>query len=364
MLKLEEVVPFLLGRRLIDEEQIVDGALAVTNVSRRNHNFKIINRSGRSYFIKQGVGPEKSRTVAHEADVYLFLQSIAHANQMLRVLPRFFGYEPNHSILILELAPDAQSLIEYHGSSGRFSKRLASAIGNALGVFHRLTGNAKVREQYSQRHSSHLPFGLHLHRPDLSLFKHASQGCLEVVKMIQQSKELSEFLDSIRNDWRIETLIHGDLRLDNCNVLPVSSSGRRTRVRIVDWELATLGDPCWDVGTVFSEYLSLWLQSAPISGATPPEQFVKFARNPIERMQPAIRSFWQSYLRQLEHTTDRADEKLLRSVNYSAARLVQTAFERVQEGFQITGQAVCLLQLSMNILKRPHEASVQLLGIP
>jgi len=255
-------------------------------------------------------------------------------------------------------------MMEYHGSSGRFSTRLASAIGNALGVFHRLTGDVSVREQYSRSLPSHLPFGLHFYRPDLSLFRHASQGCLEVIKMIQQSQELCGLLDGIRAGWKVETLIHGDVRLDNCNVLPVSLSGRRTRVKIVDWELASLGDPCWDVGTVFGGYLTLWLQSAPISGATPPEHFIKFARFPIERMQPALRSFWHAYLRQMEPNGERAEERLLRSVRYSAARLVETAFERVQEAVQIPGQAVCLLQLGMNMLNRPHEASVQLLGIP
>ena len=43
MLSQEEIVPFLLSRRLIDEEQVIDGGLMIVNVSRRNHNFKIIS---------------------------------------------------------------------------------------------------------------------------------------------------------------------------------------------------------------------------------------------------------------------------------------------------------------------------------
>jgi thiamine kinase-like enzyme len=182
--------------------------------------------------------------------------------------------------------------------------------------------------------------------------------------MIQESSALCEWLDQLYKEWRVESLIHGDIRWDNFSLFVSSAAGRKSGLRIVDWELACLGDPCWDVGTVFSEYMNLWLRSAPISGGTLPEQFLKFARYPLEKMQPAIRSFWNSYVRQMDPDTLQSEEWLLRSVKYSAARLVQTAFERVQEAVQVTGQAACLLQLSANILERPREASVQLFGIP
>jgi hypothetical protein len=55
---------------------------------------------------------------------------------------------------------------------------------------------------------------------------------------------------------------------------------------------------------------------------------------------------------------------LLRAVKYGAARLVQIGFEQMQTSMQLTGPIVCLLQLSLNILRRPHEAAVYLLGIP
>jgi hypothetical protein len=54
----------------------------------------------------------------------------------------------------------------------------------------------------------------------------------------------------------------------------------------------------------------------------------------------------------------------MRSVSYSGGRLVQTAFEHLQNSNFLTGPAVCLLQLSFNMMKRPPEAAVQLFGIP
>jgi thiamine kinase-like enzyme len=171
-------------------------------------------------------------------------------------------------------------------------------------------------------------------------------------------------LDELSEGWRAETLIHSDIKWDNCIVLAPSRSSRRTTLKIIDWEFAAVGDPLWDVGAVFSNYLSFWLFSIPLTGGDVPGRFLDLARFPLEKMQPALRAFWSAYLRQLEPDTEEADEWLLRAARYAAARLVQTAFGQLQTSVHLAGNLACLLQLSMNIMQRPQEAVVQLLGIP
>jgi hypothetical protein len=50
-------------------------------------------------------------------------------------------------------------------------------------------------------------------------------------------------------------------------------------------------------------------------------------------------------------------------VKYAAARLVQTGYEHMQHSSHVTGNIICLLQLSLNIMQRPSEAIAHLLGI-
>jgi sigma54-dependent transcription regulator len=95
----------------------------------------------------------------------------------------------------------------------------------------------------------------------------------------------------------------------------------------------------------------------------PPEEFLQHARFPLEKMHPDVRSFWYAYRRALNLDTAQSDAFLIKAIRYAAARLLQTAFERVQHATQVTGEAVLLLQLSMNVLERPREATVQLLGM-
>ena len=135
-------------------------------------------------------------------------------------------------------------------------------------------------------------------------------------------------------------------------------------LKIVDWELAGLGDPLWDVGSLFSAYLSFWLLFVPITTGTGPRHCVELARYPLEKMQSALRAFWQSYVRGMQLDSKTAEQMLVRAVKYSAARLVQTCYEQMHTSSQLIGNVVCSLQLSLNILKRPREASNELLGIP
>jgi hypothetical protein len=363
VLSQSEVVPYLLKRRLVSAESIVEGDLAVMDVSRRNRNYKVFIERGPSYLLKQGVGQEGRATLANEAAVYQLLQSDKSTHGLDCYLPGYYGYDPEEHILILELVRNVKDLREYHLDRGRFSTTVAAILGGALGLLHRQTREQRKWSEDGHRFSSQPPWVLSVHRTDLGLFLHASNANIQAIKIIQRFPEFGEHLDTLRQGWMVEALIHHDLKWDNCIVLAKSGSQRKTGLMIVDWELATRGDPRWDVGSVLSSYLSFWLLSIPLTGETPPERFIELARYPLEKMQPAIRSFWQSYVRQVGLSAPVASEWLPRAVQYGAARLVQTAFEQMQMSGRLMSNAVCLLQLSLNILRRPQEALVNLLGL-
>jgi hypothetical protein len=117
------------------------------------------------------------------------------------------------------------------------------------------------------------------------------------------------------------------------------------------------------VAAIFSAYLSLWVQSLPSNGLDNPGALVGQARFPIERMQPAIRSFWSTY-RECRGLSGQASTDLLRrAVRFAGARNIQTAFETLQFLPQAHGGTVLLLQLSMNVLTNPDQAARELLGI-
>jgi hypothetical protein len=76
---------------------------------------------------------------------------------------------------------------------------------------------------------------------------------------------------------RIEDFLTLAFTWDNCIVFSRPGSPRKSRLKVVDWEFAVLGNPCWDIGSVFSEYLNFWLLSIPVMGEAPPDQFLDLA---------------------------------------------------------------------------------------
>ena len=286
-----EVILYLLRRKLISPESIVQGDLVVVDASRRNLNFKVISECSPSYLLKQGVDPGRIVTVAREAAVYQLLNSDTRDDGVHRYLPHFYGYDAEEHILILELLRDAQDLREYYTRRGPFFKTPAAELGEALGTLHRMSVVGGKGVEVIQGFEHKPPWVLSLHYLDLSVFRNISNANIEVIKIIQQFSEFCELLDSLRREWRTEALIHYDIRWDNCLVSTPSATKRKSGLKIVDWELAGVGDPCWDVGSVFNDYLSCWLLSIPITGETPPDRYPELARYPLNKMQPAIRSF-------------------------------------------------------------------------
>jgi aminoglycoside phosphotransferase (APT) family kinase protein len=279
-----------------------------------------------------------------------------------RYLPQFFGHDPLRQLLVLGLVPGSQSLHDYHAARGHFSVTVARALGDALGHLHGIRNLAEDDDKHPQ--IGRAPWVLSLHRPDLRTLQHLSSATIELVKTLQQIPDLCDHLDSLRLEWTATTLIHNDIRWDNCLVFAPPNTNRVTRLKLVDWELSGAGDPYWDIGCAFSEYLTFWVSSIPITGGTPPDRFLHLSRHPIEQMQPAMRSLWQAYMSRTGADPDASKGLLQRGVRYAAARLVQSAFERAQNSTWITSDVICLLQLSLNILQEPVGAAATLLGIP
>jgi aminoglycoside phosphotransferase (APT) family kinase protein len=360
MLTLHRVTPFLLERNLLEDEYILDREFAVTEILSRNRNFRVFKASGPSYVVKQAIDLETMATLTNEAGVYQMLAQNTEFAGLNAHLPRYFGFDSGEYALIIELLPAATDLRAEITRTGHFGVETGVAMAKTLAALHRAGTEVVGMAPGAGRLEPCAPWVLSMHRPDLDLFRHVSVANLALVRIVQQAEALCQELDDLRTGWAPECLIHNDIKWDNW-VIPEDGGGA---LKLVDWELAMVGDPAWDTGCVFGSYLASWLSSIPITGEQPPERFASLAAHPLESMQPAIQAFWRTYAsaRGLEASANRT--ALFRSARYAAARLVQAAYEQMQMTTQLTSTAILMLQLSVNIIRRPHEAIVHLLGVP
>ena len=329
------------------------GDLRVVATERRNRNFKVLAGIGPSYLVKQAKNAETVRTLTHEAAVLRAL-SMRH-DRLSAHLPRCADFDPDRVVLVLDLAPGAESLNDSNLRRRRFSPSEARSTGRIVALVHRRPPPFELRD-------GSLPATLLLHRPRLGLLSDLSRGDLRLLEAAQSDPVFSEALDELGRTWRPASLVHGDLKWDNL----VMVSDRRDvggHLMLVDWELAGPGDPRWDVGTALSTFLSSWVMSIPMAGDGASPQLMRLAMFPLQRLQPAARAFWSGYRRTAGLEGDAAAGFLEVAIRFAAGRLVQTAFEYLQMSSQLSANAVAMVQLAANVMREPQRAATSLLGL-
>jgi Phosphotransferase enzyme family len=127
-------------------------------------------------------------------------------------------------------------------------------------------------------------------------------------------RELRHHFSELAEALEPSCLVHGDLKWDNC--LLEGSDG----VRVIDWEMAAVGDPAWDVAGILQDHLVV---CRALASPTEPADLE-------ERAREAAADFLSSYLAAAD-VADRAGFRD-RAVRLTGARLVQSALEHAAAG--------------------------------
>jgi hypothetical protein len=362
ILTTENLVYYLLERGCLTRESIVNGGIEISEIARRNRNFRVKQPNGAGYFLKQvrRWEPEALRTLKAEAQCYKLIAENESLADIAEIVPRFHSYDQRRAVLITELLEGAETITEHHFRNDSFPIHVAEHLGSAFGHYHRKAiGNPPpVSDGLFARRPA---WALSMHDTAFPMSPNLSGGIHQMLGMVRQFPQFGSVLERLRSEWRFDALIHGDIKWENCVVCP--SSNGDLQLKVVDWEMADWGDSCWDLAGILGAYLSFWVQSLPANGLDNPAAALAQARFPIEKTQPAIRSFWKSYTASRHVSGNEARDLLRRTVEYTGARNLQTAFEVLQTSPQANASTVLLLQLTMNIFSNPEEASRELLGI-
>lgn len=357
------IAHYLLGRGLITYESVVDGDFKVIERSLRNRNFMVLRDNSPGLFLKQVKTWDQQAiiTLQYEATTYQLSQTDEEFAPLVPLMPRFHAYDKDRHILIVEMLKGGENLADYHARIGKFPVDIAAQVGKLLGQFHRDISNTIKGSAKGALFQKRMPWILQLHQLSPNFLEPISAANSEVINIVKSFPEFHDMLNGLQSQYEFDCLIHGDIKWENCVLY--KNGDDEPRLKIVDWELADIGDACWDAGAVFQAYITCWIMSIPLVAGVPPSQLMDQAKYPIDDMQPAIKAFWQAYTETLEADTRRQRELLKKSVRCGAARMIQTVYEHMSPSPQITPNAICLLQVSLNILERPEDAITDLLGM-
>ncbi len=367
MLTFEDAAPYLFERNLIDPAWVIDGSLTIQSLSSRNGNLKIEGPDGAGLLLKQPA--DQAETGAEglraEAAFYRFCEEEPEAAALKRIVPRVAYHDAERSLLAVRLIPNALTLSRFFNTAGqqRFPIEAAAALGRALATVHRTFDHLKLGQSDRLSWLSRQPPSmLEIHRPTADLLSSLSPANVKLIRMLQSEDATAEHLDSLRARWRVETVIHGDIRPANVLVAPGLAESPRD-VWLVDWEMVQLGDPAWDLAGALQCFAKSWVDSMPMEANLSIDERAERARFPLGFVHALSCSLWHAYECTVDYDQSASDALLDRAVTLSAVRMIQTAYEISSELMELDPRSVILLQLGTNSLARSGVARTQLFGI-
>ena len=360
------VVHYLIGRGLLTREEVVDGSITILERTSRNRNFLIMRTGKPGYFVKH-IQPDQAasiQTLEREAACYHLMRHDPGFAALRDLTPQMIAWDRHRYVLVLELLPDAENLSAWQSRENRFPADIAERLGVALGTYQYnsglRTGNGLPQADAFART---VPWILQFHKLQADAIPALSGANTQLHTILNRYPDFVRTLDAMHADWLTDTLIHGDLKFENCALFFPGGPGSPYDLKVVDWETADYGDASWDVGSVFQAYLNSWLYSIPPAPGATAEQLEQLARTPLSSIQPAIGAFWRSYADTMRFNEGQASERLQRCVFMAAGRMLQTVYEWMNRQPELSPNAMFQLQVILNMFQRPGEAIPALLGI-
>lgn len=350
-----ELIHYLIRRGFLSSREIVNGQLRVIDMSRRNLNTRILTGK-KGLFVKQPKNLDAPNVASfhREALAYHLSTSHAEAPTLASLLPGFHFFDSKDHVLVIDDIGESEDVAQFHSRKQCFPTDVASRIGAGLATYHRIMNCDMLSGVDTAAFPRKPPWILSIYNQEAVPVSDTGSAPLRILEIVRKYGDFHNLMRELEDEWRIECLIHGDMKLQNCIVELDTSGSDASTVKIVDWELADLGDSAWDIGGIFQAYLCNWVFSMNPS-AEPGEEALRNARFPLEKIVPAMSAFWDTYSAAVSDQKSLKD-LLNRSIRYAAARMVQTVYEYMFHSPDITPHAVRLMQLSLNMLSKPEES--------
>jgi thiamine kinase-like enzyme len=348
------IAHYLMDKGYILPENIVEGKYSARRQDSRNNNFLINKEYDNAFFIKQCRGTQAldMETMRIEATIYWLANNDQNFKKLKAFLPKYFDYNYQQHILVTELLSKSINLHQYLDSSNDFSATIGTQIATLLAAYHqRSISPDEFNQAPFTLFKKNKPWVFNLTSMDFNTWATSVTGPQQhSINLIRTTPQFVELLQAQESLWQASTLCHNDIKFPN---LLIEENEEGLHLRLIDWELADIGDPAWDIAAVFNSFFTFWISRQE-------KQQGKEAIN-MEKMQPTIHAFWNKYCAVMHIENQGAF--LRKCLSFSALKLVHTCFESTIHAQRLQAHSAQMLQLSYNILKSPEEAAQSLMAL-
>lgn len=292
------LVSYLASAGVVDATAVWDPEVRVTNLSRSHLVVSVRFGDGRHMIVKRA-RPRPQEMVGNLRRELVAYRLAASNPSLAAAMPACLHTDPLLQVLVMRAVTPGTTLRDdahqHHALSAS-----AAPLGQLVAGWHRGTWGLSPEILPADR-----PWVLDILTP--GCWRPPVADVLLVHGKIR--RELRQHFSGLVEVLEPSCLVHGDLKWDNC--LLEGSNG----VRVIDWEMAAVGDPAWDVAGILQDHLVF---CRAVASPTEPADLQ-------ERAREAGAEFLSSYLA-VADVPDR-DGFTDRAVRLTGARLVQSALE-------------------------------------
>ncbi|MEM6686532.1 MAG: phosphotransferase [Bacteroidota bacterium] len=349
----KNITPYLLDKGFLEPTSFMSGEYMLTQTQSRNSIFKIQQQQDKGLFVKQLIAQDSTNSYLMQKDAtshYLIHQSDLYKETATHI-PEYYGYDPYHNILVTEYFANSRNVHEVVYRDKTLSTVHAVKMAHILASYHFDITDEIKHNSSLQFFSKQIPWILNTNE----LLSRNPQGIKNsVIAEIHKHQDLVKRIDKVASQWEMTSLIHGDIKWMNFIVMPNNED-----VKLIDWEIADLGDPLWDVAGVFQSYFIAWVLSFNSQNIQQHQQMQGSEFLSVQAITPVVKLLWETYAEAQKFTAEAAREKLLKTLSYMAIRMLQTAYESNIAQKQMNANSVRILQFCDHILGNEESIAKQ-----
>ncbi|WP_237479838.1 phosphotransferase family protein [Lichenibacterium dinghuense] len=344
---------YLRDAGLCSAADVVGEDFAVSETGRRNRNFVVRRAGPHSLFVKQipMMHPEVVGSLRREAACAQLAQEAGEGLRLRSSMPVLLRYDPVAHILVYRFVEGAENLNQRVVRDGPLTIGQAERIGTALAACHSETARPGALLGLAPLLKAEPPWLFNVVQQPHAVMPGMNEPRRRVIGALQQCPEVLNGMERLRAGWRRLCLMHGDVKFDN---ILVGGAGDDAML-LIDWELAELGDPLWDVASALAAIVQPWLIGAVVAGKSAAPQAAGSA------VVDAARGLWSAYLSAVDPSAGPPDPDLL--ARLVGARLVLLAFELLPDAVATSPQVDPVLALARYFLAAPAAALLSVFGI-
>jgi tRNA A-37 threonylcarbamoyl transferase component Bud32 len=331
-----EAVHHLLRIGMVTSEELVEGSLKATEYLGRNHLVRIDRSGGCSFNVKQprNVDMPDSASMWTEAAIFWLSANDSDFELLAPWMPRYFHYREPDRVLTIEYLEAGDSLMAKL-MAGPVAPDLLREVGRAFATLHGPVSRALAAKAERRLFAPTLPWVLSFGAAQ-ARYAPPNQAAAMLYGEVARRPEAMAALARVRAEWRSHQIIHGDSKAANVLILDDGS------IRVIDWEIAGLGDGLWDLAGMTHSLLL----ANPMGPAEPLAAAAARAR-------PCLEAFWSGY---------RAGDSILPApgdsrdavLRMTGARIIQTCLESTHATQQASSALAPMLSMAFELLTCPE----------